>query len=237
MLKVIVANKSLKTDILLSSIKKLENNPEELSKDRIPEFKIKQADDEEKEVKEEEKILKEVTDELLQEQINEEGIFVFNAGIVLLHAFLPALLNRLQLVNNERFANEHAQQKALYLIHYIVTGKTDAEEHELIVPKVLCAWNLRNPVEKEIELTAEELNETDNMMLSAIEQWEVLKNTSVDGLREGFLQRNGKLYTRNSNVYLLVESKAIDVLLDQLPWNLSFIKLPWMKELLRVEWR
>ena len=155
----------------------------------------------------------------------------------MLHAFLITLLNRLQLVNNGRFANEHAQQKALYILHYIATGKTDAEEHELIIPKILCAWNVGKPVDKEIELTAEELSETDNMMLSAIEQWEVLKNTSVDGLREGFLQRNGKLYTRNSNVYLLVESKAIDVLLDKLPWNLSIIKLPWMKEILRVEWR
>lgn len=235
-LRTTVANSSLKTNILFSVIKKLEKNPEEFSKDHIREFKEKQANEEEKEVKEE-IVAKEVVDELLQEQIDEEGIFVLNAGIVLLHAFLPALFNRLQLVNNGRFANEHAQQKTLYILHYIATGKTDAEEHELIIPKVLCAWNAGKPVAREIVLTAEELSETDNMMLSAIEQWELLKNTSVDGLREGFLQRSGKLYTRNSNVHLLVESKTIDVLLDQLPWNLSIIKLSWMKEILRVEWR
>ena len=236
MLKAIVANKLLKTDSLLPVTKKLEENPEAFSKERIPEFKEKQTNKEEKEVEKEIEV-KEVFDELLQEQIDEEGIFVANAGIVLLHAFLPTLLNRLQLVNNGRYANEQAQQKALYLIHYIATGKTDAEEHELIIPKVLCAWNLNKPVEKKIELTAEELNEAENMMLSAIEQWTVLKNTSIDGLREGFLQRNAKLYTRNNNVYLLMENKSIDVLLDQLPWNLSIVKLPWMKEILRVEWR
>ncbi len=175
--------------------------------------------------------------EMYDKQVDEEGIFVLNAGTVLLHAFLTTLLNRLQLVNNGRFANEEAQQKALYLVHYLATGKNNAEEHELIVPKILCAWNLNNPVEKEVELTTEEINEAENMMRSAIEQWTVLKNTSVDGLREGFLQRNGKLYTRNGNLYLQVEHKAIDILLDQLPWNLSIIKLPWMKEILRVEWR
>jgi hypothetical protein len=65
----------------------------------------------------------------------------------------------------------------------------------------------------------------------------MLKGTSIDGLRETFLQRNGKLFTKNDNLALQIEQSSIDMLLDHLPWNLGIIKLPWMKDLLKVEWR
>jgi hypothetical protein len=164
----------------------------------------------------------------------DQGIYLQNAGVVLLHPFLPSLFKRLQIVKEGRFASIQAQQKALYIIHYMATGLMEAEEYELPVAKVLCAWPLDKPVEKNIELSPDELNETGNMIGAAIEQWSVLKNTSVAGMREGFLQRNGKLFTENDKLYLRVEAQAIDALLDQLPWVLSMIKLPWMMELLRV---
>jgi hypothetical protein len=167
----------------------------------------------------------------------DQGIYLQNAGVVLLHPFLPSLFRRLQLVKEGKFENIHAQQKAMYLIHYMATGHLTAEEYELPIAKVLCAWPLEIPVDKNIVLSTDELNETDAMLGAAIEQWTVLKNTSANGLREGFLQRSGKLFTENEKLYLRVESQSIDVLLDQLPWVLSMIKLPWMRELLRVEWR
>ena len=36
---------------------------------------------------------------------------------------------------------------------------------------------------------------------------------------------------------LRVEARTVDILLDQLPWGVSLVKLPWMDRLLRVEWR
>jgi hypothetical protein len=171
------------------------------------------------------------------ESIDEEGVFVQYAGVVLVHPFLPSLFKRLQLVKEGKFETVDAQQKALYLLYYLATGNTAAEEFELAVPKVLCNWPLEMPVKKFIELGKDELSEADNMLEAVIEQWTVLKNTSIAGLREGFLLRNGKLFRKKDNLYLQAENKSIDVLLDQLPWNLSMIKLPWMKELLRVEWR
>jgi len=167
----------------------------------------------------------------------DQGIYLQNAGVVLLHPFLPSLFRRFQLVKEGKFENIQAQQKALYVIHYMATGRMAAEEYELPIAKVLCDWRLEVPVDKNLMLSSDELNETDAMIAAAIEQWAVLKNTSVAGLREGFLQRSGKLYTENEKLYLRVEEQSIDVLLDQLPWVLSMIKLPWMKELLRVEWR
>lgn len=169
--------------------------------------------------------------------IDEEGIFVVDAGLVLIHTFLASLLKRLQVVEDSNFAHKKDRQKAIYVLHYLATGTVSAEEYELVVPKVLCEWPVSLPVEKNIEITLEELAEADNMLQAAIEQWPVLKNTSISGLREAFLQRNGKIFTTKDKLHLQVEPNSLDVLLDQLPWNLSVIKLPWMKAILRVDWR
>jgi hypothetical protein len=171
------------------------------------------------------------------ESIDEEGIFVRHAGVVLVHPFLPALFSRLGLTKDGKFINNETQQKGMHLIHYLATGLSNAEEYELPVAKILCAWPMEMPVRKESECSSEELQEASAMLQAAIDQWVILKNTSVEGLQSGFLQRSGKLFTKDDKLYLRVETQSIDVLLDQLPWVLSMIKLPWMKTLLRVEWR
>ena len=175
--------------------------------------------------------------ELRGESIDEEGLFVQYAGIVLIHPFLSTLFKRLQWVKEGKFEEDQSKQKALHLLHYAATGREEAEEYELVVPKILCNWPLAMPIERDVELNKNELDETDRMLIAVIEQWPVLQNTSADGLREGFLQRKGKYFKRNDKRYLQIESASIDVLLDQLPWNMGIIKLPWMKDMLWVEWR
>ncbi len=169
--------------------------------------------------------------------VDEEGIYVRHAGVVLLHPFLNNLFKRLRLLTGRKFTNRAAQLKALYLIHYLATGNVMADEYELVIARVLCAWSLQEPVEPGIRLSKKALGEAEDLLAAAIQQWEILKHTSPDGLREGFLQRNGKLFTRHDNLYLQVETSTIDILLDHLPWNLSMLKLPWMDNILRVEWR
>ena len=74
-------------------------------------------------------------------------------------------------------------------------------------------------------------------MRTDILYWTVLMSTSPDGLREGFLQREGKLtLSDHGNWKLRVEQKSIDILLGYLPWGISMVKLPWMENLLVVEW-
>ena len=174
---------------------------------------------------------------IYKNEVPEEGIYVANAGIVLLHPFLNQFFKNLQLIKEDDFVDSLSHEKALFLLHYLATGNTKAEEHELAIAKVLCAWPLEEPVNNFIELTEEELHEGDELLLSAIQQWSILKGTSLDGLRESFLQRNGKLYFKNETLILQVEQGAVDMLMDHLPWNLSIIKLPWMKDILKVEWR
>ncbi|OQP68334.1 contractile injection system tape measure protein [Niastella populi] len=167
----------------------------------------------------------------------EDGMFVQHAGLVLVHPFLRSLFSLCGLLGGKHFSNAASRQKAIYLLHYIATGATTAEEHELVIPKILCGYAIEEPVNTDIILTINELQEADDLLRAAISQWNILKNTSPDGLRQGFLQRNGKLYTKNEQLYIAVEKNAIDVLLDHLPWNLSLIRLPWWGEIIRVEWR
>jgi len=217
------ANPSFFT-IILPAVTKLYQKPELFSENQVG-------------LQNEKLINKDKSESKSESGIDEEGIFVQHAGLVLIHPFLYSLFKHLKLITDSKFAHKTDQQKAIYLLHYIASGSALAEEHELVVPKVLCEWPVDMPVEKNIEITEDELSEADSMLQAAIEQWPVLKNTSIEGLREAFLQRNGKLFTKNEKLHLQVEVTTIDVLLDQLPWNLSMIKLPWMKAILRVDWR
>lgn len=167
----------------------------------------------------------------------QEGVFTTAAGLVLLHPFLNSLFQLLGLLQEKRFLNIDAQEKAIYLLHYLATGEKKAGEYELLMPKILCAYPIDQPIPKRIKLSDLEMEEADTLLKAAIASWEILKNTSPAGLREGFLQRTGKLQVLEGKIGLQVEKAAIDVLLDHLPWNLSMIKLPWLKEVIRVEWR
>jgi hypothetical protein len=166
-----------------------------------------------------------------------DGLFVQHAGLVLLHPFLRSLFSLCGFLEGKEFSNETNKEKGVYLLHYIATGNTTAEEHELVIPKILCNYPIEGAINTDTTLLANELQEADDLMQAAIAQWSILKNTSPDGLRQGFLQRNGKLHTKNGQLYMEVEKNAIDVLLDHLPWNMSLIKLPWSGNIIRVEWR
>ncbi|BAY23224.1 hypothetical protein NIES2100_29880 [Calothrix sp. NIES-2100] len=164
------------------------------------------------------------------------GLYVNIAGIVLLHPFLTFYLDAVGLLDGESFRDELAQQTAIYLLYYLATKQTDAPEYELVLPKLLCGWPLNEPVSRGLDLPTTALTEGENLLQTVINYWEVLKSTSRDGLREGFLQRAGKLTHGDGNWKLQVEQQAIDILLSRLPWGLSMVKLPWMEEILIVEW-
>ena len=165
------------------------------------------------------------------------GIYINQAGLVLLHPFLINYFRAVGLVEENAFCNDIAQQTAIYLLHYLATGQISAPEYELVLPKLLCGWPLNEAISPEISPPEEAFAEAEELLQTVINYWEALKNTSPDGLREGFLQREGKLArTGNQQWKLQVEQVAIDVLLGRLPWGVSMVKLPWMDELLTVEW-
>jgi hypothetical protein len=69
------------------------------------------------------------------------------------------------------------------------------------------------------------------------QNWEKLRNTSIAGLRQTFLLREGRLQRKDDAWSLTVSAKPFDVLLDSLPWRLSMVRLPWMETILHVKWR
>jgi hypothetical protein len=165
------------------------------------------------------------------------GIFVNQSGLVILHPFLQIYFEDVGLLDGDMFRDETAQQTAIYLLHYLATGQTDAPEYELVLPKLLCGWALNETVTRGQALPETALAEGENMLQAVINYWQVLKSTSPDGLREGFLQREGKLTQMDEGSWRLqVEQKAIDILLGSLPWGLNVVKLPWMESMLMVEW-
>jgi len=178
------------------------------------------------------------TDSLLADEIltkeSVEGIYIDNAGLVLLHPFLPQFFDALGISIGKEIIQP---ERALNLLHYLTTGQITAPEYELVLPKVICHVPLSTPVRADVEITENEISEASALLDAVIKHWEVLQNTTPDGLRGTFLVRPGKLSLKEDGDWLLqVESRTFDVLLEHLPWGISMIKLPWMKNMLWVEW-
>jgi hypothetical protein len=163
------------------------------------------------------------------------GLYVQNAGLVLLHPFLPQLFGAMKIAGDDELLRPG---DALRLLHYLATGLDDAPEYELALPKILCGLPPASLAEEAEPLSDEMRKESAALLEAVIRHWEALKNTGTDALRESFLKRNGKLTRWHDGGWLLqVESNSFDILLDRLPWSFSMIRLPWMPSMLHVEWR
>jgi contractile injection system tape measure protein len=170
-----------------------------------------------------------------------ESIFIGNAGLVIANPFLPHLFGTLGLLTRDdagksRMRDEAAASRAVHLLQYLVDGSTDTPEPRLVLNKILCGLPVAMPVERDIEATEEE-RETCNMLLrSIIENWQILRNTSIAGLQETFLQREGKLVYHDTGWRLQVQRKTLDVLVDQVPWSIGVVFHAWMPSALHVTW-
>lgn len=164
----------------------------------------------------------------------EEAIYVDNAGLVILHPFLQLFFEGLGIARDGAIVQPG---QALQLLHFLCTGHTPAPEYELTLPKILCNIPPETPVEPGEALSDHEKAEAENLLRATIRWWEALRDTSPDGLRGTFLCRPGKLSLRDDGDWLLqVERQSFDVLLDQLPWGISVVRLPWMERMIWVEW-
>lgn len=185
-------------------------------------------------------------DDQLQNQVNPENrksysidlkaVYVQNAGMILAHPFLPQLFTITGCLNERKQLMPDKLQKAIQLLHYLATGEEADREFNLTFEKYLCGLPLETPLTQLTEIGLADKQECDEVLRSMVSFWPALKNTSPDGLRQMFFHRNGKLDLHKSPHKLYIERKAQDVLLDNLQWNISIVKLPWMDDLLFVEW-
>ncbi len=165
-------------------------------------------------------------------------IHIANAGMVLAGAYLERLFGMLGLADPEAFVSPEAAERAVHLLQYLATGNTGTPEPLLVLNKVLCGLPIGSPVLREFDITPQEAQAIDGLLQAMIGHWKILGHTSIAGLRESFLQREGRLsFDDEDGWQLQVEPRSFDMLLDPLPWGYSLQKLPWMKEALHVEWR
>jgi hypothetical protein len=160
-------------------------------------------------------------------------IFINNAGLVLLHPFIITLFTNLGVTREEKII-DHC--KAIAALNFLIGFEKPQPEFEWPLIKILCGMEIAETIEYIPELSDSEKLECSGLLQQAIDYWVALKNTAIEALQQTFLQRFGKL-SHNENGWLLrVEQKTVDILKDRLPWGVSMIKLPWMQQLLSVEW-
>jgi hypothetical protein len=162
---------------------------------------------------------------------------VGNAGLVLVAPYMPRLFMMLGLSDERAFTSPQAAERAALLLQLMVTGEAAAPEPALVLNKLLCGIELALPVPRELAPTEAERSAVDGLLAAVIQHWKVLGTTSLAGLRETFLQREGRLQHADEHWQLNIEPRPFDMLIDQLPWGYATIRHPWMKEVLHVEWR
>jgi GDP-D-mannose dehydratase len=101
----------------------------------------------------------------------------------------------------------------VHLLHHLATGRPPADEHDTTLLKVLGGLPIAYPLPRDLPVSLEERHEAETLLTAAIRHWDKLRNTSPAGLREAFLQREGKLVTRPEGPRLIVEQRPVDVLL------------------------
>ena len=158
------------------------------------------------------------------------------AGAVLLAQFLRPFFQKLNLLDGVSWKDKASQYKGVQLIRFLCTGEQYTPEYSLVLEKLLCGIPVEEPVPLDAALQQEELDEALVLLQAIIEHWQALRNTSVEGLRNSFLVRDGSLSRNDGHWLLQVERKTMDVLLEKLPWGYTTITLPWNNYLIYVEW-
>ncbi|WP_028886684.1 contractile injection system tape measure protein [Teredinibacter turnerae] len=165
-------------------------------------------------------------------------------GLVLLAPYIPVLLNRLGCAKDDLIIQSH-QFKACQVLLYLATGEqvpsTVSNDRQSSVNTGLICALLGLPVREKVSfesLSSSEVTMCDELLDAVIQHWSAIGATSIAGLRETFLMRDGALLWREEKGWLLeVEERGVDVLIDRLPWNFNIIKFPFMADAIHVHWR
>jgi hypothetical protein len=161
---------------------------------------------------------------------------IHHSGVILLAPFFKKFFDACGLLDRSEWKDKDAQYQAVHLLKYLTTGAKKTAEYSLILEKLICGIAVEEPIPLDVNLQVYQLDEARALLAAAIDHWKVLKNTSIDGLRETFLKRDGLITRKNDGWLLQVERKTLDVLLDSIPWGYSSVILPWNDYLIHVEW-
>lgn len=159
---------------------------------------------------------------------------VTNAGLVIVAPFITELFSHIGvLTSNGQQIVPGAAARACQLLQYLVYGRLDAPDGDLALNKLLCG--VVETVPPLSAASSADLTACDALLADVVAKWKVIDHTSVAELQEAFLRRDGHL-VGGRRATLNVPRRTLDVLLDQVPWSISVIDLPWMMTPIHVRW-
>ena len=165
---------------------------------------------------------------------------ISNAGLVILFPFLPMLFMRLNMLSQDRrdFNSNESKVRAIFILQHLMASEDrEYDEKDLFLNRLLINYPFNEPLPKRMELNQDELNTIDSLLEAATTNWEKMRNTSMRGFQEAFLRRAGFIEKTEREWVLTVEERAFDILLDSIPWSYKLVRLPWMENILKVNWR
>lgn len=173
---------------------------------------------------------------IVQEDVTQnEGQYIQNAGLILIHPFIKTLFEHCELIDPKTQQLTDPELCA-HLLHYIATGKINAPEYDMIFEKFLCNIPMHQTINRHIKLSRKHKTQAKNVIESVQHNWAPMKKSSAALLQNEFFQRPGKLVITDSDYTLIVERKTQDILLEKLSWGIGLVKLPWQKKFIFVNW-
>lgn len=160
-----------------------------------------------------------------------------NAGLVLVAPYIERLFDLFGITQGGQFVSDAARERGVHVLQYVVTAEESTPEHLLSLNKLLCGIPAAVPVALGISISDKEKDTIEGMLRGVIANWSAIGASSVTGLRETFLQREGCLYYQDDAWHLKIPQRTFDMLLDRLPWSYKLIKFSWMAAPLNVAWR
>ena len=166
----------------------------------------------------------------------EQGIVIYNSGLLLFWPFLKTLFIKLELLNPNKngYKEEISKDKAVMATDYLVNGEFSKEKNFLL-NKILCGIELEREIDSTVDLSDFEKAICDSAIKALLSNWKKIKSTQT--LRDWFLIREGRLIEKENSFVLDVENKPPDVFLKQLSWGISMINYDLMIKKLVVNWK
>ncbi|GEO11926.1 contractile injection system tape measure protein [Segetibacter aerophilus] len=172
------------------------------------------------------------------EDYDQNRYFIDNGGLVLLNAaLLQRYFHQLGWVKGQATADESARHKIILWLDWLIWGEHKVHEYGLLLNKIFAGVHPFEICDVRLSLAPHEKEAGVEFLQTIIHHWNILKNTSIDGFRTTFLQRQGRLINDDGGWQLHTDSKGYDILIDSLPWSFSIIKFPWMSKPLYTQWQ
>lgn len=161
---------------------------------------------------------------------------VSNAGIVSLWPVLPDLFRQLKLWDGKQFTSPDAQEQAAVWLDWVVwqdapawVGRSDFTQRVCGLKPQEAPLRFEPAGDEQRSLLVEWLER----LPLQLPGWRTLKPIDVRTL---FLQRPGSLSIAETGAVLEVAAEPFDVLLQDWPWPLSVLVMPWLRDPLVIDW-